>query len=236
MKKSILFILIILSSTRVLSQDFPQQKLDSKIEKVTVFLSGAQVQRTTKMSLPNGKSEILLRGLTPNLEQQSVVVKGDGDFTILSVKPHMNFLEEVKKKDTIISLESEREHLLELISLDSMEQLILRNEEEILQKNRVQVIGIQDNANKSEELTNLLDIQRKRLKDIYSRKLELKRIADKRYKDLYKIALQIIELNAKKKQHNCRNIGNCFRQDPLSTKRKIDSRIHRTEFKLVSNV
>jgi hypothetical protein len=179
-------------------QDFPQQKIDSKIEKVTVFLNGAQVQRTATASLPNGKSEVLLRGLTPNLEQQSVIVKGEGDFTILSVKPQMNFLEEVKRKDTIVNLETERERLFDLISKDSMEILILRNEEDILQRNRVQVIGIQENTNKTEELTNLLDLQRKRLTAIYDRKLELQHTADKRRKELYKIAAQLIELNAKK--------------------------------------
>jgi Domain of unknown function (DUF4139)/N-terminal domain of unknown function (DUF4140) len=198
MKQNLILILLFVGITRAFSQDFPQQKVESKIEKVTVFLNGAQVQRTAKMNLPNGKSEILLRGLTPNLEQQSVVVKGDGDFTIVSVKPQMNFMEEVKRKDTIISLETEKERLLEVFAQDSLDLLILKNEEEILQRNRVQVIGIQNNANKSEELTNLLDIQRKRLKDIYEDKLAIKKSGDKRFKDLYKIIAQINELNAKK--------------------------------------
>jgi hypothetical protein len=198
MKQNLILILLFVGITRAFCQDFPQQKVESKIEKVTVFLNGAQVQRTAKMSLPNGKSEVLLRGLTPNLEQQSVVVKGDGDFTIVSVKPQMNFMEEVKRKDTIVSLEAEKERLLEVFAQDSLDLLILKNEEEILQRNRVQVIGIQDNANKSEELTNLLDIQRKRLKDIYEHKLAIKKAGDKRFKDLYKIIAQINELNTRK--------------------------------------
>jgi hypothetical protein len=198
MKKNKLLMALLILTVKVYSQDFPQQKIDSKIEKVTVFLNGAQVQRTTTASLPNGKSEVILRGLTPNLERQSVIVKGEGDFTILSVKPQMNFLEEGKRKDTIVNLETDRERLFNLISKDSMEMLILHNEEEILQRNRVQVIGIQENTNKTEELTNLLDLQRKRLTVIYDRKLELQHIADKRRKELYKIAAQLIELNAKK--------------------------------------
>jgi Domain of unknown function (DUF4139)/N-terminal domain of unknown function (DUF4140) len=220
-KKSLFFSLIILCATQAIAQDFPQQKIESKIEKVTVFLNGAQVQRSAKMNLPNGKSELILRGLTPNLEQQSVIVKGEGNFTIVSVKPQLNFLEEIKKKDTIITLETERERLLEAISLDSMELLILKNEEEILQKNRVQVIGIQDNVNKSEELTNLLDIQRKRLSAIYSRKLELKKIADKRYKELYRIALQIIELNAKKSTTTAEILVTVFVKDPSVSNAKL---------------
>jgi hypothetical protein len=198
MKKLLLSFCFIAFTMKVYSQDFPQQKIDSKIEKVTVFLNGAQVQRMATANLPNGKSEILLRALTPNLEQQSVIVKGEGDFTILSVKPQMNFLEEVKRKDTIINLETERERLFDLMLKDSMEILILRNEEDILQRNRVQVIGIHENTNKTEELSNLLDLQRKRLTAIYDRKLELQQTANKRHKELYKMAAQLIELNAKK--------------------------------------
>lgn len=51
MKKCLFFMLLILT-VKAYSQDFPQQKMDAKISKVTVFLSGAQVQRTATASLP----------------------------------------------------------------------------------------------------------------------------------------------------------------------------------------
>ncbi|MEN9612869.1 MAG: hypothetical protein RLZZ628_3683, partial [Bacteroidota bacterium] len=38
-----------------------QQKLDARLEHVTVFLNGAQVSRTTTAALPAGKSEVILR-------------------------------------------------------------------------------------------------------------------------------------------------------------------------------
>jgi hypothetical protein len=198
MKRKLLFLLLTITALKASSQDFPQQKVDSKIEKVTVFLNGAQVQRTASVTLQTGKSEIILRGLTPNLEQQSVVVKGEGDFTIVSVKPQMNFGEEVKRKDTIVVLETERERIYDLISIDSNEVLVLKNEEDILKQNRVQVIGLQDNTNKTDELTNLLDLQRKRLTAIYDRKLALQKTATNRQWRLYRIALQLMELNAPK--------------------------------------
>ena len=198
MKKYNIVLVSLFLSLNAFSQDFPQQKVESKIDHVTVFLSGAQVARTATATLQNGKSEILLRGLTPNLEAQSVTVKGEGDFTILSVKPQMNFLEELKRRDTILNLETERERLLDLIAQDADEVSILRNEEDILLKNRVQVIGLHDNTNKTEELNNLLDLQRKRLKDIYDKKFDLQRTANKRQRELNKIAAQLTELNAKK--------------------------------------
>ena len=108
-----------LCSFNIKAQDISQQKIDSKIEHVTVFLNGAQVARTAVASIPKGKSELILRVLTPNLDVQSVTVKGDGDFTIMSVKSQMNFLEEQKRKDTIGSLENQREVLWDLMLKDS---------------------------------------------------------------------------------------------------------------------
>ena len=198
MKKIAFFFIAFLLGFNAFGQDFPQQKIDSKIEHVTVFLSGAQVVRTASATIQNGKSEVLLRGLSPNLETQSVTVKGEGDFTILSIKPQLNFLEEVKRKDTILALESEREKLFDLLIRDSTEVLILRNEEEILMRNRVQVIGLQGNTDKTEDLSNLLDLQRKRLKDIYDKKFELQKISEKRHREIHKISAQLTELNVKK--------------------------------------
>ena len=90
---------------------YAQQKIDSKIEHVTVFLSGAQVQRSVSAFAPSGKSDIIFKGLTPNLDGQSLVVSGEGDFTIMSVKHAMNFLEEKKRTDTIVNLEKLRDDL-----------------------------------------------------------------------------------------------------------------------------
>jgi hypothetical protein len=199
MKTSILTLtLMLLCFTATHAQDFPQQKIESKIEHVTVFLNGAQVKRAAKVSIPKGKSEIILRGLTPSLETQSVVVKGDGDFTILSVKPQMNFLDEQRRKDTIIALENQKEAIWETLLRDSTEVLVLHNEEEILYRNRVQVVGIQQTNTKPEDLTNLIEIQKKRLKDIYDRKFELQKIANQRRREMAKLTAQLSELNARK--------------------------------------
>jgi hypothetical protein len=199
MKTSILTLtLMLLGFTATHAQDFPLQKIESKIEHVTVFLNGAQVKRSAKVSIPKGKSDIILRGLTPSLETQSVVVKGDGDFTILSVKPQMNFLDEQRRKDTIVVLENQKEAIWETLLRDSTEMLVLQNEEEILYRNRVQVVGIQQTNTKPEDLTNLIEIQKKRLKDIYDRKFELQKIANQRRREMAKLTAQLSELNARK--------------------------------------
>ena len=69
------------------------KSLNSSIEKVTVFFNGAQVSRSSNTPLSIGRSELVFKGLTPSLDTRSVQVRGEGDFTVMSVTPRTNFLE-----------------------------------------------------------------------------------------------------------------------------------------------
>lgn len=175
-----------------------QKKIDSKIERVTVFLNGAQVIRTANTTLPTGKSDIILRGLTPNLEAQSVIVKGDGDFTILSVKHQLNFLEVQKRKDTIVQLERLRDELAEKAEKISISLNVLTQEEEILHRNRVQILGVGNTSFKTEDLKSLHEYQRTELAQILTKKSELNKNINQIRLEINKINSQLIELNAKK--------------------------------------
>src|ERR1700709_989492 len=75
------------------------QKAASKVQKVVVFLSGAQVTRTATVNVSAGTSTITFENLSPGIDVPSIQVRADGEFTILSVKHELNFLnEQVKQK------------------------------------------------------------------------------------------------------------------------------------------
>lgn len=57
----------------------------SKIEKVTVFLSGAQVTRKARFTTKKGVNKIVFEGVSPRLNANSLQVKGKGDYVILDV-------------------------------------------------------------------------------------------------------------------------------------------------------
>lgn len=59
---------------------------DSKIQKVTVFLSGAQIQREGTFLLQPGTSEVIFSGVSPHVDANSLQARGIGDFTIMDVK------------------------------------------------------------------------------------------------------------------------------------------------------
>ena len=59
---------------------------DSKIDKVTVFLSGAQVYRGGTFLIQPGVSQLVMTGVSPYVDANSLQARGVGDFTIMDVK------------------------------------------------------------------------------------------------------------------------------------------------------
>ncbi|MFI5204348.1 MAG: DUF4139 domain-containing protein [Flavobacteriales bacterium] len=60
--------------------------VSSKIDQVTVFLSGAQVHREGWFTAQTGVSEIVLSGVSPYVDANSLQARGVGEFTIMDVK------------------------------------------------------------------------------------------------------------------------------------------------------
>ncbi|RZK51671.1 MAG: DUF4140 domain-containing protein [Pedobacter sp.] len=84
MRNLFLFTLLILSNFLTTAQE-NQIPTISKITNVTVFISGAQVNRQTEMlDVPQGVSQFVFAGLSSAIDVQSIQAKGEGNFTILS--------------------------------------------------------------------------------------------------------------------------------------------------------
>ena len=72
-------------SFSVFSQN-KELKINSKINDVTVFLSGAEIHRSGKITLNSGVTELKLNELSPAINGNSVQAKlGSNDVTIISV-------------------------------------------------------------------------------------------------------------------------------------------------------
>jgi len=75
----LLFCISLFHSTQ--AQNFKDEKLDTKISEVTVFLQGAYIQRTGDKYLPKGRSILKVEALTPHMDPKSIQLKADGEFT-----------------------------------------------------------------------------------------------------------------------------------------------------------
>ena len=175
-----------------------QQPVSSTIQHVTVFFNGAQVMRAASAPLSTGKTELIFKGLTPNMDAQSVQVKGEGDFIVMSVVHQMNYFEEPVKKDTVKILEQQRDVLAEKISVEADKVTVLQQQEAMLQRNQVQLLGVQNNAMKLEDLKQVVDYQEVKLEIILSKRAIINKTLDKLRADLGKINAQLAQLNTRK--------------------------------------
>lgn len=67
--------------------------VNSKIDKVTVFLQGAQVTRESKIYIEKGVTKVIVEGITRGFNPNSIQVKGKGNFIIMDVSSQLHYPE-----------------------------------------------------------------------------------------------------------------------------------------------
>jgi len=195
MKRIFIFIVLCFFYYNSFSQK-ENQRLNSKIEKVTVFLQGAQIERIAKQNLATGHYNIIFGNISPKIDKQSIQLKAEGKLTVLSVTHQMNYLKEQQIQEEIKQLDGQKEQWQEKIVLEKNIRNVYNQEEQIILKNQV-IKG--DNATlKAADLKEAADFQRQRLTEVYQKLLENDRNLKKMDAELQKVSRQLIELNAKK--------------------------------------
>src|SRR5512133_3541972 len=87
----ILTLLIVTASSCLFSQT--EKEIKAGIKHVTVFPDRAQIDHEGTISLLPGKTTLKLTDLSPFIDPQSIMVKGFGEFTVLSVNHQNNYLQ-----------------------------------------------------------------------------------------------------------------------------------------------
>ena len=76
----------------------------SKIDKVTVFTTSAQIFRSGNFSINQGTYELIFEDVSPLINESSIQVNGSGNFTILDVKHRIKNPEAVLPLENIIPI------------------------------------------------------------------------------------------------------------------------------------
>ncbi len=126
MKRLLFFLLLGSFTLQGFGQDLKEVTLTNQIKEVTLFLSGAQVFETATGTLPAGESVLLVKGLSPFLDEKSIQVKGQGNFTIQAVNKRLDFLHEKEQGEQAKALE------IEIAEIEKRQSSL---------RNRIQVLG-----------------------------------------------------------------------------------------------
>jgi hypothetical protein len=168
---------------------------ETSINEVTVFSSGAQIQRNVTVTIQPGRSEIVFSGLSNQLQQQSVQLKADANITLLSVQAIKDYFSQRKIEQEERTLVDRRAELNDKVAVDASMLQVYKNEEQMLIKN--QQIGGQ-NGVKADDLKQALDLQRQRLTEVYQKETEIEKRMKASQQELAKTNLQLSEISKKK--------------------------------------
>lgn len=189
--------LLMCMSSRLSFAQYEITDTESKISKVTVFLSGAQIERKARVSLKPGEQTIRLSRLSHRIDPKSIQVKLDGEGIVLSVSHEKNFLEEGDKDDKVEALYGKRKRYNRFIQRNESYRETLNEEKNMLLANK-KIGGTQELLD-AETLRDATTFFRERLQEINNQILELKISKDSVIDELELVNLQLKALNAKKK-------------------------------------
>ncbi len=197
MRIALIFSLLLLNFAAI--SQIKKIQAETAIQNVTVFSSGARIERSASVTILPGRTEISFAGLSNQLDQQSVQLKADANITLLSVQSTKDFLSERKIEQEEKNFIDRTNSLKDKLDLDLKLLDVYKNEEAMLIKN--QAIGGTSGV-KTTELKDALDLQRQRLTEVYQKQLEIQKRVLEEQQDAEKFKLQLLEISKKKDSIN----------------------------------
>ncbi len=189
-----LFILIPFCSARAAES----KEVSSSITSVTVYLSGAQVTREAKISFLKGPSSLVFSNLPVNINPQSIQLKGEGNFIILSIAHQINYMSAGRKDKTVKILEDSLKIYEDQYALLNGLLQVLKSEEDMLKANRD--IRSTEKGVVLAELKQTVEYYRTRLTEIKKEEIRLARESNVFNEKVKRVQNQLDLLNAKENQ------------------------------------
>ncbi len=169
----------------------------SKLNQVTIYLNGAEVVRTAKITLPIGTSEFIFNNLSPNIQESSIQISGLKMATVLSINYGINYLNKKPNTKEIESLISKIELLNDKISLEDNIILGYKEELSLIQSNR-RLGNETENVNLS-KVKEFAAYYRQRLTELNNDIYTSEKTKIKLRKEIADIKKQLNELNVTEK-------------------------------------
>ncbi|WP_425637067.1 mucoidy inhibitor MuiA family protein [Algoriphagus yeomjeoni] len=171
------------------SQEIKESTFKSEIKEVTVFLSGAQIFETASGQLSAGESFILIKGLSPYVDEKSIQVKGMGDFTIQAVNKRLDYLSEQKTGEKVKMLQDSILAIQRNQSIEMGRLEVLKEKTSLLNANK-NIGGTQNGASLT-ELKQAMDFYDAELMKIKAEELKIQANLQKENEEMNKLRNQI---------------------------------------------
>lgn len=175
------------------SQEIHEIKIDSKIEDVTVFLTGGEVHRTAQVNIKEGRNKLIFTRISTVADNKSVQFNADKAYNLVSVSSEIDYMTFIDNNPRIKTIKDSMETIKkEIVDLQN-EQAAYMTEKQLLEKNN-SIKGSQQNLS-VEELQSMADFFRNRMMSLnktitkYSNDISRLNTKTARYQN------QLVELN-----------------------------------------
>ncbi len=170
--RTLTFLFLLLSTFLTANTD--PIKTDSKIEQVTVFKNGAQVNRMATANIRQGKQVLKFIGLPPSFDEKSFQLKAAGDFTVLAVQHQVQIDTQAVDEQSIARLSRSNDSLAAVIEEWTLQLEVLAEEEALILNNNKNKDQSTDRL-AIDELKSMAAFYRTQLKEIRLEKLRFQR-------------------------------------------------------------
>lgn len=191
--KQIFSIALLLVLNVAFGQDFNEKELKTGIKEVTVFLTGAQIFETGETIVPGGKTLLKIKNLSPFLDDKSIQVNAEGDFTILSVNHKMNYLSELEKSAEIDSLRKLIESVGLSISRENARLEVLKEKLSLLNENKN--LGGQNAGVSIVQLKQAIDFYESEISKIKEEEINIRKTIELKIQEQTRLENQLREKN-----------------------------------------
>ncbi|MBV6643462.1 MAG: DUF4139 domain-containing protein [Cyclobacteriaceae bacterium] len=192
MNKYILIIALVIGFSSY-AQKPGEVNLNTSIQEAKVFSQGAQLTRTGKTTLTSGRSVLVIKSLSPFIDQNSIQVNGKGDFTILSVNHRLDYLAEQVKNEQVDSLQQIVNKLSKEIDTETSFVAVMDAKKKLLEEN--QKLGGTNSGISYDQLTKIVDYYMEEMMSIEKSKINSKIKLEELKKERTRIQNQINQIN-----------------------------------------
>lgn len=158
----------------------PEKIVQTRVDNVTVYPSGAQVERSGKLIVPRGDCYLRFTGLSSLIDKGSIQVKNVGQFEVISVNSSIDYMQPQVPAAEVDALQNNLDDIRADIANTRAMNGVYEKEEIMLMAN--QSIGTEQNGVSLIQLQQMADFFRNRLTDLKTRRRE----ADKKLEQLTK--------------------------------------------------
>ncbi len=172
-------------------QAFAQESIpvSSKVKSATVYLNNAELHNAAAVTLKPGTNYLLFKNLSPFLDANSIRVNADKDITITGVNLKTNFMDEADMPLSFRELDSKLKEAELNLTIRKAYKSVYVEEKDMMLQNKKMLGG--DSKLTPEDLNDLANIYRNRLKEIEIKIIEIGQEEEKLSKDIEKMKAQM---------------------------------------------